>query len=96
MTRDAFLDPPTFDTEDVAAILRWADLRPEVDPLLAAGAGRNAMRHANAWGLKVLATLLRGCPAMDPGHDPVEVLKHLLASRDEPTFLAAPSDTEGR
>lgn len=77
-----FLEQPELTDHDKRAILRWADLKPESHPLLAAGGQRNAERHATAWGLKLLATLLQECPGIDPGQDPVEAL-HAILDRQE-------------
>ena len=77
-----FPKPPVLDAWDRAALIRWADLKPESDPLMAAGALRNAERHAVAWGLKLFAELLQRCPGIDPGQDPVEAL-HAIIDRSE-------------
>lgn len=62
-------------------ICEWAGIQPEADLLMAAGAARNAERWVQAAGLKMLAVLLEE-HGMEPGEDPVELLRDLLTHGD--------------
>jgi len=82
---DHFPDQPTMEEGDNWALMHWADLRLESNLLAAAGAKRNAGRHAAAWGLKLFATLLQERPDLfTPRCNPGEALKELLREAAEP------------
>lgn len=70
--------------EQVDRLARWEDPR----PFLQAGADRNALRHAAADGLRLLAWITKHVP---PGEDP---LKTLITMASDAGWDVDPSDVE--
>jgi hypothetical protein len=71
---DDIVRAPTPDFHTVQMLFRWLEMTYESNPLLQAGANRNALRHANGWGPILIAALVES-GHLSPGESPLDALR---------------------
>lgn len=81
---------PSLDFAASRQIIRWVDAKPEDHPLMAAGAARNAIRHALDWGPVMVAALVKA-GLLEPYGDPLEALDELIREHQRAERRAKPA-----
>jgi hypothetical protein len=68
--------PSRLGADESQALREWADVHPEENPLLQAGADRNVLRHAEAWGPHLIAYLVS--QGLEPAENPLDFLREFV------------------